>query len=151
MTKEALNELGGTFDTPDDVIQRLIKEAGYELPSETDEQQTGTTDREQSRIKKALVNRLPQSDWLNTRKQRDVVIGVTERYLELPSDMATGERRRQAQKYVLDNSDVENIQTIQDQCGRRLFDGYTNVPGNRWTDEFDRVLEDVEARLTDEE
>lgn len=29
-TAEVINELGKTFDTPDDVLQRLIKEAGYE-------------------------------------------------------------------------------------------------------------------------
>jgi hypothetical protein len=28
-TKEAINQLGGTFDSPDDVIQRLIEEAEY--------------------------------------------------------------------------------------------------------------------------
>lgn len=28
-TAEAINELGGTFDKPDDVIQRLIEEAGH--------------------------------------------------------------------------------------------------------------------------
>lgn len=29
-TAKAINELGGTFDKPDDVLQRLIQEAGYE-------------------------------------------------------------------------------------------------------------------------
>jgi hypothetical protein len=28
-TKEALNQLGGTFDNPNDVIQRLIRDAGH--------------------------------------------------------------------------------------------------------------------------
>ena len=28
-TKQAINQLGGTFDSPDDVIQRLIEEADY--------------------------------------------------------------------------------------------------------------------------
>lgn len=36
-TKRALNELGGTFDKPDDVIQRVISQAGHEELLEKDE------------------------------------------------------------------------------------------------------------------
>jgi len=37
-SKYALNELGGTFDKPDDVIQRLIRESGYEELLDRDEE-----------------------------------------------------------------------------------------------------------------
>ena len=146
-TKTALNELGGTFDTPDDVIQQIITEAGYTLPSESDSQDIDTIEHEKTELEQALDNNLPQSNWLTTPKQRNVVVSVAERYLELPSGLRVRDRRRQAQEYVLENSDVEDIQTIQDQCGRALFKGYKEVPNNRWTSEFDRVLEQVESEL----
>lgn len=146
-TKMALNELGGTFDTPDEVIQRVIREAGYTLPSESNSQDTSTVEHEKTELEEALDNNLPQSNWLTTRKQRDVVVSVAERFLELPSELSVSDRRRQAQEYVLENSDVDDIQTIQDQCGRALFKGYKEVPNNRWTNEFDRVLEQVESDL----
>jgi hypothetical protein len=146
-TQTALNELGGTFDTPDDVIQRVIREAGYTVPSESNPQDAGTVEHEKTELEEVLDNNLPQSDWLTTRKQRDVVVSVAERVLELPSELSVRDRRIQAQKYVLENSDVENIQTIQDQCGRRLFKDYKKVPNNSWAREFDRVLEQVESEL----
>jgi len=146
-TKMGLNKLGGTFDTPDDVIQQLIREAGYTLPSESNSQNIDTVDHEKTELEEVLNNNLPQSNWLTTRKQRDVVVSVAERYLELPSNLSVRDRRKQAQEYVLEKSDVNDIQTIQNHCGRALFDGYKNVPNNQWTSEFDRVLEQVESEL----
>jgi len=146
-TKTALNELGGTFDTPDDVIQQIIREAGYTLPSESNSQDTNTIEHKKTELEEVLDNNLPQSNWLITPKQRDVVVSVAEQYLELPSSLSGRDRRKQAQEYVLENSDVDDIQTIQHQCGRALFKGYKEVPNNRWTSEFDRVLEQVESEL----
>lgn len=149
-TQIALNQLGGTFDTPDDVIQRVIREAGYTVPSESNPQDTGTVEDKKTELEEALDNNLPQSDWLTNRKQREIVVSVAERYLELPSEPSVRDRRIQAQNYVLENSDIENIQSILDQCGRRLFKGYKEVPNNSWTREFDRVLEQLESERDNE-
>jgi hypothetical protein len=50
-TASAINELGGTFDKPDDVVQRLIKEAGHgeSLPSEQSNETKQTTTRDGTR------------------------------------------------------------------------------------------------------
>lgn len=148
-TKKFLNEHGNTFDTPDQVIQRMIEEAGHTLPSESDSKQTSMPGREKTELEEALDDNIPNPGWLETRKLRDVVVDVAELTLEMSSTRSVTDRRQQAQELVLKNRDVKNIQTIQDQCGRRLFKGYVDVPNNRWTEAFDRILSKIESELKD--
>ena len=35
---DVINRIGGTFDTPDDVLRQILREAGYEVNGETEQQ-----------------------------------------------------------------------------------------------------------------
>lgn len=149
-TRKQLNSIGGTFDTPDDVIQRLVTEAGYTVPSESNSRNTGTVEHETTELEEELDSILPQSEWLTNPKQRKIVVSVVKRCLQLPSETSVRDRRRQAQEHVLENSDIGTMGTIQDHCGRKLFKGHKQVPNNSWTREFDRVLEQLESERDNE-
>jgi len=71
-TATVINELGGTFDSPDDVIQQLIKEAGYEklLEQGTDEEST----KAQSKTANSANERKEQ--FLSQLEARDEVSGI---------------------------------------------------------------------------
>ncbi len=58
-TAKAINELGGTFDKPDDVVQRLITEAGHETLLDTVEDPYQST-------KDETTNQGTRSDWINS-------------------------------------------------------------------------------------
>lgn len=58
-TKEALNQLGGTFDNPNDVIQRLIEEAGHgELLSSNKEVNEYTANKRKKAFRQRIAREL---------------------------------------------------------------------------------------------
>lgn len=71
-TAKAINELGGTFDSPDDVIQQLVKKAGHEELLEQGTEEGSTT--AQSKTANSAKERKEQ--FLSQLESRDEVEGI---------------------------------------------------------------------------
>lgn len=88
-TAEVINELGGTFDSPDDVIQQLIREAGHgerlqsKQTSNEDNEKMSSRERKSQFIKKIddhgnvqKVEKHGRSSWKVTTDSREKIVWV---------------------------------------------------------------------------
>jgi hypothetical protein len=96
-----------------------------------------------------IDKRIQNNQWLSNPKQRYYVVKSTEYTLARSQPPDITERRSEAQKEVLRESNVEDIQTIQDACHRKLFDGYEAPPKKytkaQWHRLFEQVIESIET------
>jgi len=153
-TKRAVNELGGTFDSPDDVFKRLIREAGYgdlleEEPthkdkkesqddSRTDLQLNTNSVKENDEMPAPFYSTVVNWDWPKSIKhgstKADNVAGVIRRMMAQGScdeeayNWAIDHRAEEARRE--DNSRGEDYEwTVRDSCVRGL--GFTGDGATR--------------------
>jgi len=91
-----------------------------------------------------LDKHIPNESWSTDFKRRRCVQKVASRTLSQSSTIPITERRKRAQEHVAMELGVEKT-TVNDHCGRQLFEERASDPRNQWIKRFDDVLSKVEA------
>lgn len=96
-----------------------------------------------------IDSRIENDDWLSNRRQPYVVVETVGRTLAMDSSRKAWKRRHDAQEELLDELPVNDMQSIQDHCQRRLFEGYEQPPEDirakkLWHQLFDALIREIE-------
>ena len=91
-----------------------------------------------------LNKHIPNESWSTNFKRRRCVQKVASRTLSQSSTIPITERRKRAQEQVAMELGVKKT-TVNDHCGRQLFEERASDPRNQWIKRFDNVLSKVEA------
>jgi len=119
----------------DDYISEATKGIDY---SEYDDQLAAEIDK-----------RIQNDEWLSKPKQPYYVVKTAEYALAKSYPPSITDRRIEAQKEVLERTTLDDLQSVQDPCHRRLFQGHEDPPNRygdpKWHQLFDEVLGSIET------
>jgi len=91
-----------------------------------------------------LDKHIPNKSWNTHFKRRRCVLKVASRTLSQSSEISISKRRKRAQEQVAMELGINNT-TVNDHCGRQLFNECASDPRHQWIKRFDEVLSKVES------